>query len=34
MTALNTIVYIRRSNDEELRLLADTNEAISAEEKV
>jgi hypothetical protein len=33
MTPLNTIVYIRK-NDEELRLLADTNEAISAEEKV
>ncbi len=33
MTLLNTIVYIRK-NDEELRLLADTNEAISAEEKV
>jgi hypothetical protein len=33
MTPLNTIVYIRK-NDEELRLLTDTNEAISAEEKV
>ncbi len=33
MTPLNTIFYIRK-NDEELRLLADTNEAISAEEKV
>jgi hypothetical protein len=33
MTPLNTIVYIRK-NDEELRLPADTNEAISAEEKV
>jgi hypothetical protein len=33
MTPLNTIVYIRK-NDEELRLLADANEAISAEEKV